>query len=127
MKLSTMAFGFLLAGSIAALGQQPGRIDPESPPQGADAGTEPGSRVAPMSNEQRQRIRAFVVEQRVPPVTISTSLAVGTTIPAEVELHPVPPALSADIPSIRTYRYVYWNDRVVLVEPSSRRVVQIIE
>jgi hypothetical protein len=27
----------------------------------------------------------------------------------------------------RSNRYFYWNDRVVLVEPSGRRVIEIIE
>ncbi len=30
-------------------------------------------------------------------------------------------------PQYSKYRYVYWNDRVVLVDPSNRHVVHIVE
>ena len=30
-------------------------------------------------------------------------------------------------PDLVKYRYVNWDNRVVLVEPSSRRVIQIID
>jgi len=126
-KLSVIASAMLLAGTLTAVGQQPGGRAPEAPPQGAEAGTQPGSQVAPMSTQQRQRIRAVILEQRVPPATVSGTLAVGATLPADVELHPVPPALVTDVPSIRNYQYVYSNDRIMLIEPSSRRIVQIID
>jgi hypothetical protein len=31
------------------------------------------------------------------------------------------------VPTVRSYRYFRWNDDVVLVDPTSRRVVQIID
>ena len=126
-KLVSLAVAVLLVGGISAGAQQPGGIDPEAPPQAGEAGMEPDSRTAPMSTQQRQRIRAVILEQRAPTATISGRVAVGGTLPADVELHPVPQAVYAEVPSVRNYRYVYWNDRVVLVEPSSRKVVQIID
>lgn len=126
-KLLSLAVALLLAGTVSAVGQQPGQIDPEAPPQGGEAGMEPDSRTAPMNAQQRQRLRAIILEQRAPTATISGRVVVGGTLPADVELHPVPQAVYAEVPAARNYRYVYWNDRVVLVEPSSRKVVQIID
>lgn len=126
-KFLPLTVALLLATSISAGAQQPGGIDPEAPPQGGQAGMESDSRTAPMSIQQRQRVRAIILEQRVPTATISGRVAVGTTLPADVELHPVPQTLYTEVPSIRNYRYVHWNDRIVLVEPSSRKIVQIIE
>jgi hypothetical protein len=60
----------------------------------------------------------------VKPVTIKERVSVGATLPADVELATVPDAWG---PSFTKYRYVYSNDNVVLVEPSSRRVVQVID
>jgi len=74
--------------------------------------------------EQRTRIREYVVEQRVPPVRFRERVTVGAVLPADVDLVAVPETWG---PSLRRYRYVYWDDRVVLVEPSSRRVIQIID
>lgn len=80
--------------------------------------------VIELSPEQRTTIREYVVRERVPAARIPGQIRVGAVLPADVELVAVPETWG---PSVRRYRYVHWNDRVVLVEPSSRRVVQIID
>ena len=82
------------------------------------------STVVEISPEQRTTIKEYVVKEKVKPVTIRESVRVGATLPADVELATVPDAWG---PSFTKYRYVYSNDRVVLVEPSSRRVIQVID
>jgi Protein of unknown function (DUF1236) len=74
--------------------------------------------------EQRMVIREYVVKERVAPVTVRERISVGTTLPADVELQTVPTAWG---PRLAKYRYVYSGDHVYLVEPSGRRVIQIIE
>ena len=64
--------------------------------------------------------KEYVVKERVAPVTIRERVAVGATIPAGVELRAVPDTWG---PSVSRYRYVYHDDNVVLVDPSSRRVI----
>jgi len=80
--------------------------------------------VIELSPQQRTTIREYVVRERVPVATIPGEVRVGAAIPAGVELVAVPETWG---PSVRSYRYVHWNDRVVLVEPSSRKVIQIID
>ena len=74
--------------------------------------------------EQRTRIKEYVVKEKVKPVTVKERVTVGATLPADVELVAVPETWG---PSVSKYRYVYSDNHVVLVEPSSRRVVQIID
>jgi hypothetical protein len=74
--------------------------------------------------EQRTIIRDYVVKERVAPVMVKERISVGATLPADVELRTVPGAWG---PRLSKYRYVYSNDHVYLVEPSDRRVIQIIE
>ena len=74
--------------------------------------------------EQRTKIKEYVVKEKVRPVTISERISVGATLPADVQLQTVPTAWG---PSISKFRYVYHDNNVVLVEPSSRRVVEIIK
>ena len=83
----------------------------------------PGATVT-IAPEQRTRIKQYVVQQKVRPVQIRERVAVGATLPADVELAPVPSEWG---PDFGRYRYVYTNDNVVLVEPSSRRVIQVID
>ncbi|MEA2934002.1 MAG: hypothetical protein QOD74_648 [Variibacter sp.] len=74
--------------------------------------------------EARTRIRTYVTEQKVRPVTVRERLTMGAVLPPDVELVAVPADWG---PGLASYRYVYTNDHVVLVEPSSRRVIQVID
>ena len=74
--------------------------------------------------EQRTRIKEYVVKERVAPVTIQERVSVGARLPADVELRPVPSAWG---PSVSKYRYVYSDNRVYFVEPSSREVVHVLD
>ena len=76
------------------------------------------------SPEQRTRIKEYVVKERVAPVTVRERITVGATLPAEVELRTVPSDWG---PNVTRYRYVYHDNHVVLVEPSNRKVIQILE
>jgi hypothetical protein len=76
-----------------------------------------------LTPEQRTTIRQYVVEQRVAPVTMQDRITIGATLPADVELRTVPTTWG---PSLTSYRYVYTN-RVYFVEPSSRRVIHVID
>jgi hypothetical protein len=73
--------------------------------------------------DQRTKIKQYVVKEKVAPVTITDRVAVGTKLPAAVQLKPVPSDWG---PTITRYNYVYHNNQVVLVDPSSREVVEII-
>jgi hypothetical protein len=72
--------------------------------------------------EQRTRIKEYVVKQR--PVTIEERVSVGARLPADVELRAVPSDWG---PSVSKYRYVYSDNRVYFVEPSSREVVHVLD
>jgi hypothetical protein len=73
---------------------------------------------------QRTRIKEYVVKERVAPVTVRERLAVGATLPADVELQTVPADWG---PSVSKYRYVYSNNNIYFVEPSTRQVVTVID
>lgn len=87
--------------------------------------TTPGaSATITLAPEQRTKIKEYVVEKRVKPATIRERVTVGATLPADVELVEVPSDWG---PNLSRYRYVYSGDDVILVEPSTRRVVQVID
>jgi hypothetical protein len=74
--------------------------------------------------EQRTMIKEYVVKEKVRPYKLPSRVTIGATLPADVELAPVPETWG---PTFRSYRYVYTGDDVVFVDPSSRRVMQIID
>jgi Protein of unknown function (DUF1236) len=74
--------------------------------------------------ESRTRIKSYVTEHRLRPITSKEKIVVGGTVPSDVELVAVPGDWG---PSLTRYRYVYYGDRVMLVDPGSRTVVQEID
>ncbi len=73
--------------------------------------------------EQRPAFREYVVRERVPNYVISERIIVGGVLPeAGVTYYDVPQTFGA-----RPYRYTVVNGRTVLVEPRSRRIVQVVE
>jgi hypothetical protein len=72
--------------------------------------------------EQRTHIREYVTRERVAPVR--ERVTIGTRLPAEVELRAVPSDWG---PSVSRYRYVYSNDRVYFVEPTTREVIYEVD
>jgi hypothetical protein len=80
--------------------------------------------VVQIEPEARTRIRTYVTEHKVRPLATRERIAVGATLPSDVELAAVPYEWG---PSLTKYRYVYSNDRVMLVDPGSRTVIQEID
>lgn len=74
--------------------------------------------------EQRTRIKEYVVKEKVAPARVTERVTVGAVLPTDVELRTVPSDWG---PWGARYRYVYHDNHVVLVEPSSRKVVRIID
>lgn len=77
-----------------------------------------------IDNQRRAMVRQYIVRERVAPATLPSGVAVtvGSTLPETVELRTFP----SDV-GVPQYRYVVVGDRTVLVEPSSRRIIQVIE
>ncbi len=74
--------------------------------------------------EYRTRIKSYVTEHKVRPVETRERIVVGTKVPTDVELTAVPSDWG---PSVTKYRYVYSNNRVMLVDPATRAVVHEID
>jgi hypothetical protein len=92
-------------------------------PVGAVVGGVGGAVVGGISDVTRPQFRTYVVEQRVPSYTYAEPVVVGATLPEQgITSYEVPAQYGAT-----QYRYTVVNNRTVLVEPRTRRVVQVIE
>ncbi|MDP3409000.1 DUF1236 domain-containing protein [Bosea sp. (in: a-proteobacteria)] len=69
------------------------------------------------------RFRTYVMEQRVPSYRYEQPVIVGIVLPEQgVVYREVPAGYGA-----QGYRYTVINDRAVVIEPGTRRIVQIID
>ena len=104
----------LIAGtafSLPALAQSGGTVGVSGPVVGI------------IANEQVPIFRRYVVEERVPSYAIPDRVVVGGTLPeAGVVYYDVPERYGAT-----TLRYTVVNDRTVLVDPRSRRIMQVLD
>ena len=74
--------------------------------------------------EHRTKIHTYVVEHKIRPVETGEHIIVGSPVPRGVELEAVPTEWG---PSLTKYRYVYSGNRVMLVDPETRTVVQEVD
>lgn len=73
--------------------------------------------------EHRPAFREYVVRERVPNYVVPDRVVVGTVLPETgVTYYDVPQTFGAT-----PYRYTVVNGETVLVEPRTRRIVQVIE
>ena len=91
-------------------------------PVGAVVGGVIGGVAGVLGVEQRPRFRSYVVEQRRPSNQYREDVRIGAVLPEEGITYEVPPEYGA-----REYQYTVVNGRTVLVEPRSRRIVEIVE
>lgn len=93
-------------------------------PVGAVAGGVGGAVVGGIVGDNTPRFREYVTEQRVPSYTYREQVRVGTVLPQRgVVYREVPSEFGVK----KGYRYTVVNDQPVLVEPRTRRVIQVIE
>ena len=73
--------------------------------------------------DRRPAFREYVIRQQVPAFTTPGRVVVGGVLPeAGITYYDVPQSFGAT-----THRYTVVNGQTVLVEPRSRRIVQVVD
>jgi hypothetical protein len=76
-----------------------------------------------IEQEQLPAFREYVIRERIPNYSVPERVIVGTVLPEDgVTFYDVPQTYG-----VTSYRYTVVNGRTVLVEPRTRRIVQIVE
>ncbi|HKS19474.1 MAG TPA: DUF1236 domain-containing protein [Bradyrhizobium sp.] len=77
-----------------------------------------------INDQQRTRISQSVTRLDVRPLTnVNFSISVGTVVPRDVHLSTLPADVVEIVPQYRGYSFVVVKDQIVIVEPSSYRIV----
>lgn len=91
-------------------------------PVGAAVGGVTGAIIGGLAGEQQPRFRQYVVQQNVPSYRYQEEVRVGAVLPSSgVEYYEVPAEYG-----VKNYRYTVVNETPVLVDPGTRRIVQIV-
>ena len=90
---------------------------------GGTVGAAAGTVGAILGVDDRPRFREYVVRERRPSYRYSEDLRVGVVLPEDgVTYYEMPPEYRAP-----GYRYTIVNERPVIVDPRTRRVIEIVE
>lgn len=83
-----------------------------------------------LTEKQREVIRRAAIERRTTgsarTTTIEREYVIGEDIPETIEFGIFPDTVYQEVPEIRSYRYVVRDDDVYVIDPSERRVIEII-
>jgi hypothetical protein len=119
------------AATTAAAAQTSGSPGLPAPPSATtDLGTtapRPGQR-PDLSDEQRAKIVDAVRQNknRVQTATAQFPPEVGADVPPAIELYTLPDDALIQVPIAKMFRFVVLDNKVVLVDPTTMRVVEVI-
>ena len=105
-------------------------VKPEAKP-GADTAQGKGdgkaAANAPLTTEQKTKIRTSVLTSSAPRVTsVNFSVQIGTVVPRSVRIVAVPAPLIEIYPAYRGKLYFVYNDQIVIVEPDTMEIITVI-
>jgi Protein of unknown function (DUF1236) len=82
----------------------------------------------PAVKAQKTKIRETVIRSKdAPRVTnVNFNVSVGTVVPRDVRYAPLPTTLVDIYPQYRSYYYIVVNEEIVIIEPSSFKIVTIV-
>ncbi|GAC1328238.1 MAG: DUF1236 domain-containing protein [Beijerinckiaceae bacterium] len=93
--------------------------------QGGSGGARRASFSIPM--EKRSKIRTEVINSYHGPRDAKFEVRVGERLPDDIRLETFPDTVYAEDPDLRSYEYVVVRDEVVLVEPQTREIVEVLD
>jgi hypothetical protein len=99
--------------------------------QAIDPGSAPSSLGSSEQNlvltqAQRRAIYAAATRGRMRSPQRRFPAEIGAEVPPMIELNPLPDEAVADNPNAKFYEYTVVQDRVVLVDPTKMRVIDVI-
>jgi hypothetical protein len=89
------------------------------------AGTE--SQPVALPPEKQSMIRDHVRQSNFPAANLSEPARVDMVVPPEVDLIVLPQDVGTAVPTTTSYQFMVASDVIAVVEPESRRVIQLIQ
>ena len=124
IRLGTMALAIL--GTVGvALAQAPTTPGGAPGAPGLNQGASPNQKVQ-LSAAQKTAIYNAVSKDKSKSASANFQASIGARVPASIELYALPPDAVANAQAASSFRYTMVNNQVVLVDPLTMQVVDII-
>jgi hypothetical protein len=89
---------------------------------GAAAQSQSATKAETLSLEQKTKISQMISTRTAPLASGNFSIAVDAVVPADVQVHSLPPEAEQLAPQVRGLGYVVVEEQIALVDPRSRKV-----
>lgn len=100
----------------------------EGASEGAEGSGKPAGSLTELKGEQRSKVQGSFRSHRSEAIVddIDIELGIGVSVPSSVVLHTVPEDVVVLVPDYRAYRYFIYEDQVVVVDPDTMEIVDIL-
>lgn len=87
-----------------------------------------GKSIKNVTQEEKTKVKSVFVRHRNDAVVrdIDVSINVGVVVPRSVRLHRVPADIVSIVPAYGDYEYFIYEDKVVIVDPATYEIVDIV-
>ncbi len=116
----------LLCGPVLVLAQTPAPSTTVAQAQ-KDAPLVSSERTINLTEENRYIIREIVLKDPSVPKEPGPRAAIGDALPAGTATQPFPADVAQKIPALRSHRFFVTDDEVVIVDPKSNKVADIVK
>jgi hypothetical protein len=77
--------------------------------------------------EQRYVIKELIKDLDISPAQQSVETTVGATVPAMINLNPMPQTVAQKVPQVKSHLFFLKDGKVVIVDPKENKIVDAIE
>jgi hypothetical protein len=125
MALSvTAAFPAALMVAFLVMGAPARGQTPAAP---AETPTVPAQPKINLTLEQRHVIKEIIKDLNVSPAAQKIETTVGTTVPATINLSPMPQVVAEKVPQVKSHMFFIESGKVVIVDPKENKIVDAID
>jgi hypothetical protein len=113
-----MAMAVALAVTVTVVG---------TPVHGQTPAAVPSQPKVNLTLEQRHVIKEIIKDLNISPAQQNVETAVGATVPATINLNPMPPVVAQKVPQVKSHLFFLKDDKVVIVDPKDNKIVDAID
>ena len=85
-----------------------------------------GSGSVSLTQEQRTKVQGSFAKHKRQSVNVNFTVNVGVAVPRSVQLYAIPQDIVVIVPAYRRYRYFVVDNRIIIVDPRTYEIVEII-
>jgi hypothetical protein len=87
----------------------------------------PRAQTINLTVENRHVIKEIIKDMHVANTADEVAVSVGAEVPQSVALQPMPAPIAQKVPQVKSHEFFVKNDKIALVDPKNRKIVEVIE